>query len=60
MKNTGMAAVALGLAGILVILLIDIVLGRPYMIGTKSIIGLAACGVIILGGIRNLMRGQQT
>jgi hypothetical protein len=59
MKNMGLAGLVIGLLGVVGILLIDVIMGRPYSIGRESIIGLVVCAVLILFGLFNLKRAPQ-
>ncbi|MBU1006342.1 MAG: hypothetical protein KKH08_01950 [Candidatus Omnitrophica bacterium] len=53
MKNKGKNLVALGVLGVIGILLFDIILKKPvYNIsGPKSITGFIICGILIIAGL---------
>ncbi len=51
MKNSGVLGVALGLLGIVFILLFDVIVGKPYHIGSKSITGFVVCVVVMAVGV---------
>ena len=53
MKNMGTIGIIVAVLGVAVILLIDVVMGRPYQIGYKSIIGLVVCAALLLFGLRS-------
>jgi len=52
MKNMGTIGIIVAVLGVAVILLIDVVMGRAYQIGYKSIIGLVVCVALFIFGLR--------
>ncbi len=58
-KSKGVMGVILGILGVAFILLFDIIVGKPYMIGYKSIIGFVVCAVVIVMGVRWITKGSE-
>lgn len=57
MKKKGTVLIVLGIAGIIFVLLFDIIVGKPgYYIGPKSITALIASVIFIITGIRSLRK----
>jgi len=57
MKKKGTVLIVLGIAGIIFVLLFDIILGKPeYYIGPKSVAAFIACIIFIIAGIRSLSK----
>ncbi|MBU4311696.1 MAG: hypothetical protein KJ706_03130 [Candidatus Omnitrophica bacterium] len=57
MKKKGTVLIVLGIAGIIFVLLFDIIVGKPnYYIGPKSIAAFIACMIFIITGTRSLRK----
>ena len=61
MKKKGIVLIARGILGVIFICTFDIIMGKPVndISGPKSISALIFCGILIIMGIRFILKGAK-
>ena len=61
MKKKGIVLIALGILGAIFVSTFDIIMGKPVndISGPKSISALIFCGILIIAGVRFILKGAK-